>query len=186
VMATLGSGYGTRPLYDAYRHAYMKKWRKPAPADRVAYLGLVAVADNEAEAHRRGQAVSIYLPSSGIVAPQFRNPPGYLSVEDNVKLLRGEAKPRTGTKDGRFIEMRTAGVQELIDTGILFCGTPDQVYDQIVEFAEYCGGMGNLLMMGQAGAMSHDDTVANLTLFSKEVLPRLREYKQPVAEMAAA
>ena len=120
------------------------------------------------------------------MAPQFRNPPGYLSIEDNVKLLRGEAKPRTGTKDGRFIEMRTAGVQELIDVGILFCGTPDQVYDQIVEFTEYCGGMGNLLMMGQAGAMSHADTVDNLTLFSKEVLPRLREYKQPVAEMAAA
>jgi len=40
-------------------------------------------------------------------------------------------------------------------------------------------------MMGQAGAMSHEDTVANLTLFSKEVLPRLREYKQPVADMAA-
>ena len=75
--------------------------------------------------------------------------------------------------------MRTAGVQELIDTGILFCGTPDQVYDQIVEFTEYCGGMGNLLMMGHAGAMSHEDTVDNLTLFSKEVLPRLKAYKQP-------
>jgi hypothetical protein len=37
------------------------------------------------------------------------------------------------------------------------------------------------------GTMSHEDTVDNLTLFSKEVLPRLKEYKQPVAEgMAAA
>ena len=157
----------------------MAKHGKLPGADRFAYLGLVGVADNEAEAHRRGKAVSIYLPSSGIVAPEFRNPPGYLSVEDNVRMLRGEAKPRTGTKDGRFIDMRTAGVQELIDTGILFCGTPDQVYDQIVEFTEYCGGMGNLLMMGHAGAMSHEDTVDNLTLFSKEVLPRLKAYKQP-------
>jgi len=185
-MATLGTGYATRPLYDAYREGYVSKFGKMPGADRFAYLGLVAVADNEAEAHRRGKAVSIYLPSSGIVAPQFRNPPGYLSIEDNVKLLRGDTKPRTGTKDGRFIEMRTAGVQELIEVGILFCGTPDQVYDQIVAFAEYCGGMGNLLMMGHAGAMSHEDTVDNLTLFSKEVLPRLREYKQPVVEMAAA
>ena len=67
-------------------------------------------------------------------------------------MLRGEATPRTGTKDGRFIDMRTASVQELIDAGILFCGTPDQVYDQIVDFGDYCGGMGNLLMMGHAGA----------------------------------
>ena len=63
---------------------------------------------------------------------------------------------------------------------ILFCGTPDQVYEQIIDFCEYCGGMGNLLMMGHAGAMSHADTVDNLTLFAKEVLPRLKEYRQPV------
>ena len=30
-------------------------------------------------------------------------------------------------------------------------------------------------MMGQGGYISHEDTVANLTLFSKEVLPRLAE-----------
>jgi len=123
-MATLGTGYATRPLYDAYREGYVATHGRQPGADRFAYLGLVAVADNEAEAHRLGKLVSVYLPSSGIVAPQFRNPPGYLSVEDNVKLMRGEAKPRTGTKDGRFIDMRTAGVQELIDVGILFCGTP--------------------------------------------------------------
>jgi alkanesulfonate monooxygenase SsuD/methylene tetrahydromethanopterin reductase-like flavin-dependent oxidoreductase (luciferase family) len=186
VMATLGTGHDTRRLYDAYRQGYAQKFGAAAPADRFAYLGLVAVGRNEEEARRRGELIASYPRTSSIVFAPFRNPPGYLSIEDNVKMLRGEAKPRTGTKDGRFIEMRTAGVQELIDTGILFCGTPDQVYDQIVEFTEYCGGMGNLLMMGQAGAMSHEDTVANLTLFSKEVLPRLREYKQPVAEMAAA
>jgi len=186
VMATLGTGYATRPLYDEYRKAYMAKWGKAPAADRFAYLGLVAVANTEAEARRIGKLVSVYLPSSAIVAPQFRNPPGYLSIEDNMRILRGNPRPRTGTKDGRFIDMRTAGVQELIDVGILFCGTPDQVYDQIVEFCDYCGGMGNLLMMGHAGAMSHEDTVTNLTLFSKEVMPRLKAYKQPVAEMVAA
>ena len=82
--------------------------------------------------------------------------------------------------------MRSASVQELIDAAILFCGTPDQVYGQIVDFCEYCGGMGNLLMMGHAGAMSHDDTVENLTLFAREVLPRLKAYKQPLATATAA
>jgi alkanesulfonate monooxygenase SsuD/methylene tetrahydromethanopterin reductase-like flavin-dependent oxidoreductase (luciferase family) len=186
VMATLGTGYATRPLYDVYRQAYTAKFHKPPAADRFAYLGLVAVADTEAEARRRGEMVSIYLGSSAIVAPQFRNPPGYLSIEDNVRILRGDPRPRTGTKDGGFIDMRTAGVQELIDAGILFCGTPDQVYRQITEFCDYCGGMGNLLMMGHAGHMNHADTVGNLTLFAKEVLPRLKEYKQPMAEATAA
>jgi hypothetical protein len=46
--------------------------------------------------------------------------------------------------------------------------------------------MGNLLMMGHAGAMPHGDTVENLTLFAHEVLPRLKAYKQPLATATAA
>jgi hypothetical protein len=34
--------------------------------------------------------------------------------------------------------------------------------------------------------MDHDDTVANLSLFAKEVLPRLKEYRQPNEAAAAA
>jgi hypothetical protein len=30
-------------------------------------------------------------------------------------------------------------------------------------------------MMGQTGTLGHDETAENLTLFSKEVMPRLRE-----------
>jgi alkanesulfonate monooxygenase SsuD/methylene tetrahydromethanopterin reductase-like flavin-dependent oxidoreductase (luciferase family) len=186
VMATLGSGYGTRPLYDAYRQGYMKAWRKPAPADRLAYLGLVAVAKDRAEAHRRGELVAGYLRTSAIVHIPFRNPPGYLSVEDNARILQGHSTPRGKAKDGRPVDIYRCSVQDLIDAGVMFCGTPDEVYDQIVDFTEYCGGMGNLLMMGQAGYLTHEDTVSNLTLFAEEVLPRLREYKQPIAEVVAA
>jgi alkanesulfonate monooxygenase SsuD/methylene tetrahydromethanopterin reductase-like flavin-dependent oxidoreductase (luciferase family) len=186
VMATLGSGYATRPLYDAYRQGYFAKWHKPAPADRVAYLGLVAVAEEEAEARRRGELVAGYLRSSAIVHVPFRNPPGFLTVDDNAKMLRGMTPPRSFTKDGRAISMHSGSVQDLIDAGILFCGTPDQVYSQIIDFTEYCGGMGNLLMMGHAGFLSHEDTVANLTLFSKGVMPRLKAYQQPVPEATAA
>jgi alkanesulfonate monooxygenase SsuD/methylene tetrahydromethanopterin reductase-like flavin-dependent oxidoreductase (luciferase family) len=186
VMATLGSGYGTRPLYDAYRQGYMAKWRKPAPADRLAYLGLVAVAEDRAEAHRRGELVAGYLRTSAIVHIPYRNPPGYLSIEDNARILQGHSTPRGKAKDGRPVDIYRCSVQDLIDAGVMFCGTPDEVYDQIVDFTEYCGGMGNLLMMGQAGYLNHEDTVSNLTLFSKEVLPRLKAYKQPEAKTVAA
>ena len=186
VMATLGSGYNTRPLYDAYRKGYMSKGRPAPGADRFGYLGLVAVADHETEARRRGELVAGYLRLSSIVHIPFRNPPGFLPVQDNARMLRGETPPRSYTKNHRPIDMRTASVQELINAGILFCGTPDQVYSQLVEFCEYCGGMGNLLMMGHAGFLSHLDTIDNLTLFAREVLPRLREYRQPDAEAAAA
>jgi alkanesulfonate monooxygenase SsuD/methylene tetrahydromethanopterin reductase-like flavin-dependent oxidoreductase (luciferase family) len=186
VMATLGSGYATRPLYDAYRAGYLAKWKKPAPPDRVAYLGLVAVAEDDAEARRRGELVAGYLRSSAIVHVPFRNPPGFLTVEDNAKMLRGVSAPRSFTKDGRPVNMHHGSVQDLIDAGILFCGTPDKVYEQIVDFTEYCGGMGNLLMMGHAGFLSHEDTLSNLELFSKHVMPRLKAYKQPEPQTAAA
>jgi alkanesulfonate monooxygenase SsuD/methylene tetrahydromethanopterin reductase-like flavin-dependent oxidoreductase (luciferase family) len=186
VMATLGSGYATRPLYDQYRAGYEAKWKRPAPADRFAYLGLVAVADNEAEARRRGELVAGYLYSSSIVHVPFRNPPGFLTVDDNAKMLRGLTAPRSFTKDGRAINMHAGSVPDLIDAGLLFCGTPDQIYRQIVDFTEYCGGMGNLLMMGHAGFLSHEDTVSNLTMFSKEVMPRLAAYKQPEPQSVAA
>jgi alkanesulfonate monooxygenase SsuD/methylene tetrahydromethanopterin reductase-like flavin-dependent oxidoreductase (luciferase family) len=179
VMAVLGSGYKTRPLLEVYREAYAAKGRGAAPPDRLAYLALLAVASNETEARRRGEIVAGYLRSGGIVAPAFRNPPGYLSVEENAGMLMGRARERTLTKDGRVIDMRAAGVQDLIDGAILFCGTPDQVHGQIVEFVEYCGGLGHLLTMGHAGHLSHEDTVDSLTLFGKEVLPGLKDLKQP-------
>jgi len=186
VMATLGTGYGTRKLYDAYRKGYVAKFGKAPGADRFAYLGLVAVANDKDEARKRGDLIAGYLRTSAIVHLPFRNPPGYVSVEDNARMLRGESPPRSFTKDGRPFNMHAASVEDLIDAGILFCGRPDEVYDQIVEFCEHSGGMGNLLMMGHAGFLTHEQTVDNLTLFSREVLPRLKAYKQPDAEAAAA
>src|SRR5579872_2384225 len=186
VMATLGTGYGTRPLFDAYRKGYLGKWGKAPAANRFAYLGLVAVAKDWDEARRRGDLIAGYLRTGSIVHMPFRNPPGFLSVEDNMRLLRGETPPRSFTKDKRAIDMRSASVEELIEAGILFCGTPDQVYEQIIDFCSYCGGMGNLLMMGHAGFLTHEQTVDNLALTAREVLPRLRAWKQPDPEEAAA
>jgi hypothetical protein len=48
------------------------------------------------------------------------------------------------------------------------------------------GGFGNLLMFGQGGFLDHKDTVANITLFAKEVLPRLRELNRLPQKAVAA
>lgn len=188
VMATLGTGYATRALYDAYREAYRAAHHAEPGADRFAYLGLVAVGKNDEEARRRGEMVASYLRSLPLTPPAFRNPPGYISVDDYVRLMKaaGKMPNRSFTKDGHPINMMTASVDELVAAGILFCGTPDKVYDQIVDFCGHCGGMGNLLSMSHAGGMPHDETVGNLTLFAKEVMPRLKEFRQPTATAAAA
>jgi alkanesulfonate monooxygenase SsuD/methylene tetrahydromethanopterin reductase-like flavin-dependent oxidoreductase (luciferase family) len=187
VIAVLGSGYNTRALYDAYREGYASTHNGAQPmADHFAYLALFATASDEAEARRRGEFVAGYLRTGANVYPPFKNPPGYFSAEDTAKLMRGFVPERSFTKDGRVIDMRTASLQELIDSVLMVCGTPDQCYRQITDFIEYTGGMGNLLVMAQAGFLDHKDTVDSLTLLAKEIMPRLKEYKQPSrAQMAA-
>lgn len=75
---------------------------------------------------------------------------------------------------GEFV-MQRGSVEEFVDAGVAFAGNPDTVYTQLHDFNEHVGGLGHLLMMGQGGHISHEDTVANLKLFSKEVLPRLAD-----------
>jgi alkanesulfonate monooxygenase SsuD/methylene tetrahydromethanopterin reductase-like flavin-dependent oxidoreductase (luciferase family) len=187
VIAVLGSGYNTRMLYDAYREGYAATHNGALPgADRFAYLALIGIARDESEARRRAELVAGYLRTGGNVFPPFKNPPGYLSAEDSARLMRGHVVERSFTKDRRVIDMRTGSVQDLIDAVLMFCGTPDQVYAQIIDFIEYCGGLGNLLLMAQAGHLTHADTVDQLTLIAKDLMPRLNEYKQPEGPRIAA
>ncbi len=179
VMATMGTGYASKATYDAYKQQ-RREMGEPEPAlDRFAYLGLVAVGRTEAEARRRGEFIAEYPRSSSRVHPPFANPPGFLSVDDNARLLKaGSGRlSRLVTKDGRVMSSSKGSVQDLIDAGMMFCGTPDQVYNQIVDFSDAIGGFGNLLAMMQAGFLTHEETVDNMTLFAKEVMPRLQDYK---------
>ncbi len=80
---------------------------------------------------------------------------------------------KNGNRISGFVEAKVA---DAMRGGLLFAGTPDQVYHQIVDFYDTIGGFGVLQMMAHAGTMSHEDTVESLTLFAKEVMPRLEEY----------
>ena len=62
-----------------------------------------------------------------------------------------------------------------METDTVFAGTPDDVYDQIKAFNDRIGGFGHLLFFGQGGFLDHEDTVENITLFGREVAPRLQE-----------
>jgi alkanesulfonate monooxygenase SsuD/methylene tetrahydromethanopterin reductase-like flavin-dependent oxidoreductase (luciferase family) len=187
IMAILGSGYNTRALFDAYREGYAAahSGKLPGP-DRFAYLALFATARDKAEARRRGELVAGYLRTGANVYPPFKNPPGYFSADDTARLWRGFVPERSFTKDRRVIDMRTGSVQDLIDSVLMVCGDPDECYRQITDFIEYTGGLGNLLVMAQAGHLDHKDTVDSLTVLAQEIMPRLKAYKQPVVEQVAA
>jgi alkanesulfonate monooxygenase SsuD/methylene tetrahydromethanopterin reductase-like flavin-dependent oxidoreductase (luciferase family) len=65
-------------------------------------------------------------------------------------------------------------VEKVIEAGIMFAGTPDQVYRQIKKHYDFVGGYGHLLIMGQAGFLEHDETVQGIRTFAREVYPRLK------------
>jgi alkanesulfonate monooxygenase SsuD/methylene tetrahydromethanopterin reductase-like flavin-dependent oxidoreductase (luciferase family) len=178
VIATLNTGFRTRGLFDTYRErARSLGWE--AKPDRFAYLALVGVGNTKEEGFRRADQILDYIRTNPFVAPQFTNPPGY-SPEASVAagLRQGVKGPISAvhmamTRDGRKLDKRNATVEECIDAGLVFAGTPDMVYEQICEFNDHAGGLGHLLMMAQGGWIDHKETEANLKLFSKEVLPRV-------------
>lgn len=183
VMGTIFAGYLTKNLFEVYR----KVWRESghpgeAPLDRLAYSGFAACGNTEEEGIRRGDMLTTYFKTNAIVAAPYKNPPGYIPAAAGARMIK-----QTGTmafhgydvldRDGKPIApFAAADARTMIAGGLMFAGTPDQVYDQIVDFYQHVGGFGNLLMMCHAGTMSYADTAASLTLFAREVLPRLKDY----------
>lgn len=163
VGAVFMAGYqGIRKIYDSFRDAYQTEHQKPMPLDRLAYCALVYVGETEAKAAVGAKKLLWYMETTQGAA-QFSNPPGYHTPALSAQFLKpsGEEAPVT--------------VESQMALGNMFAGTPDQVYEQIKAFWEYSGGFGHLLMMGHAGLMTREDTTHSMSLFSREVMPRLKE-----------
>jgi alkanesulfonate monooxygenase SsuD/methylene tetrahydromethanopterin reductase-like flavin-dependent oxidoreductase (luciferase family) len=88
-------------------------------------------------------------------------------------------------RNGVPIDHRTATVQQFMDTETVFAGTPDDVYNQLKAFNTRMGGVGHLLFFGQGGYLSHQDAKENISLFGKEVAPRIAELGVPEEAVAA-
>lgn len=182
VIATLLSGLIAKDLFASYR-ATREDMGLETPVDRFAYCALVGVGETREEGVARADKIAGYVRTSPLVAAQFASPPGYLRTE--IKAAQLKAGPRSGglhalkTADGRPIQQTEAKIEDLIETCTVFAGTPDDVYEQIKKFHRMVGGFGHLLLMGQGGDLSHADTLSNLTLFAREVAPRLADLNAP-------
>ena len=93
-----------------------------------------------------------------------------------------------GTSSGRTDAVRGLGMEHQREMGVIMYGTPDSVVEQIKRFYERVGGFDHLLMMQQAGFLSHERTVRSMTLFAKEVYPRIKDLPRtkPMKTRAAA
>jgi hypothetical protein len=78
--------------------------------------------------------------------------------------------------------LTSLSAEQAMAQGILFAGNPDSVYKQVMDFYDKVGGFGHLSLVGRSGFMTHAESEKGIRLFSKEVLPRLREIKPITAE----
>jgi len=173
--ATFLSGAVARSVFQAYRESYQQTHGRLPGEDKLGYLAVVAVAGSREEAFRRAATMKGYFDTAMRIDPQFRSPPGFVPVEETLRMVKsGTNAGPLQMRNGQPLP-RDASVEQYMDAGLMFVGTPDDVFAQLRQFYGEVGGFGNLLMMGQAGTLDHAETVDNLTLFAREVLPRLRE-----------
>ncbi len=169
VQATFLTGFGGTPaIYESYR----KGWRSAGrghdiPVNRLAYAALVYAGASEAEAHAGAEKLLWYI-TSNKVPHHFCYPPGYVPTKVAAQILRGAAV------DQHAQNRANATVEKAIEAGLMFAGTPDQVFRQIKRMYDHVGGFGHLLIMGQAGFLEHDETVRGIRCFAREVYPRLK------------
>tara|TARA_B100000676_G_scaffold18196_1_gene15965 strand:+ start:2524 stop:3768 length:1245 start_codon:yes stop_codon:yes gene_type:complete len=162
------AGYSkVRPIFDAYRENYLKLHGEHAPLDRLAYCGLIYVGDDEKTAAEGANKMMWYMQANK-VADHWKNPPGYHPPVVSANVLRGAHVSGSGAA-------YSTDLTEHMRRGNVFAGTPDQVYEQIKAFWEYSGGFGHMLMMGQAGHMTEQETLRSMHLYNSEVYPRLKE-----------
>ncbi len=157
-----------RRLFDVYRSGCAEG---PAVANsRLAFMPLVFVADTRDEALAGAEKLAWFIRTRS--PAQFRNPPGYVSIDLNVRALKGEFSGRTAA-------IRQRDMDYLIESGVVVAGTPDEVVRQITLFHDRVGGFGHLLCMLQAGFLSHEETVRSMTMFAREVYPRISHLGAP-------
>ncbi len=178
VFATFLQPYDkVKEMFDVYRQNFVE--RGLPNGGGTAFMPLVYTSDSEEDAEKGAKELTWYMTAK--TEPQFRNPPGYVPVAFNVKAMQG-------TFSGRTDALRALGMEHQREMGVIMYGTPDSVVEQITRFYERVGGFDHLLMMQQAGFLSHERTVRSMTLFAKEVYPRIKDLPRtkPMKTRAAA
>ena len=131
-------------------------------------MPLVAVGETEKEAREMIEQVFWYVVNNK-AEPQHRAPPGYVQTDLYADFLSGRF---TG---GRTDAIRKMGMEYFRKNHVAIYGTPDNVVSQLKALYKKVGGFGHLIAMMHAGDMEFDLAAKNITLFAKEVAPKLKD-----------
>jgi alkanesulfonate monooxygenase SsuD/methylene tetrahydromethanopterin reductase-like flavin-dependent oxidoreductase (luciferase family) len=181
---------GTKRAWAAYRQARVEAGLPPVSSDHFGYAALLYVGDTHDEGVRVGSKLMWFLNTSLRSAPQYaRFLPGTVPPQSAPQVYRSAPKPGGGANGSaaapaaksvasasqNAATLMNMTAEQAMQAGILFAGSPDTVYRQIMEFRDKVGPFGHLVMVGRSGFMTHAEAEKGIVLFAREVLPRLRE-----------
>ncbi|MDV6246315.1 LLM class flavin-dependent oxidoreductase [Rhodococcus opacus] len=170
VIASFLTGYeGTRKVFQAYRDRKIETGNPEPSTDRLAYAALVYTGKTDEEGLEGARKLLWYVKANKVPL-EFVMPPGYSPYFARAAALAGERSA---------YDFKSLTLEDLIDEGIVFAGSPATVRGQVEKFYERVGGFGHLLLMGQAGFLEHDETVRGIRNFAEEVKPALNDMFAP-------
>src|SRR5262245_29909478 len=157
---------GAKRAWAVYRRAREEAGLPKVGTDHFGYAALLYVGDTYEEGVRVGSKLLWFLNTSLKSAPQYsRFLPGGTPPEAAPMVYRSQprAAPPAAGNGGQRATPAAANAAALIgitaeqamQRGILFAGSPDTVYRQIVDFHEYVGGFDHLVMIGRSGFLTH-------------------------------
>ncbi len=181
---------GTKQAFAANRKARAEAGLPKSTTDVFGYAALVAVGDTHEEGVRVGSKLLWFLNTSLKSAPQYgKFLAGTVPPEAAPMIYRTQPRASAaGAKPGHVTpasanaaSLMGITAEQAMQRGILFAGSPETVYEQIMDFYNTVGGFGHLVMVGRSGFMTHEETVKSINLVAKHVSPRLREIGTVIA-----
>lgn len=164
---------GTRrakELFEIYRSAIVTD--KTDVSSDLGYCALVAVGETDAEGYNNAMALREMFGVSKI-GPQFLDPPGYADARQRATMFPGRLKGEGLSRS--VASLASMPIEELVETGFLFAGSPQSVVDQVRRFYDRVGGFGHLIAESHAWAMPFDTAAKSLRLLGEQVLPSLAD-----------
>lgn len=137
---------------------------------RLGFTQTIAVSetDERAEAEYGRHLEYAFQKGLGAIPQQKLALPGGIDIRGVQALVKDPGD------FGLYSQMRTATFRDLVDAGVVICGSPSTVYEQLREYcSEY--RIGTLHAMLGFGSLPRDMTIKNIQLFAEQVAPKLRE-----------
>jgi alkanesulfonate monooxygenase SsuD/methylene tetrahydromethanopterin reductase-like flavin-dependent oxidoreductase (luciferase family) len=137
---------------------------KEVKPDELIIVVIAYVADTDEEAMREARPyIETFWSWFHRVPPKYLLPPGYVSTQEFLRRA-SDAALAHGTE---------ASFEDMVDISRTILGSPDTVADTIAHWAEEAN-CSRINVVLEHADMPEWMTVKNMTLFTKEVIPRIR------------